>query len=132
MPLSLRVGGLYGRGGAQLLSTMVSRLTGSGAAHRSHAAGLADLGSALARQLVALCEHGEYGLYHATCQVRRPGTALPSLLCHVANELGRPLPMRFGASIPPPLPTAAPRPAMSVLDLPACDSRPINDALLLG
>ncbi len=113
----VRVGGLYGRGGRNFFSTMVSRLQSGQALRIDRQRQVSPTWvRPLSRQLVALCEHGEYGLYHATCQGQTTWHAFAELLCHVANELGRPLPMRFEGVDTSALPTAAPRPAMSVLD----------------
>lgn len=113
----VRVGGLYGRGGRNFFSTMVARLQQGQALRIDRCRQVSPTWvRPLSHQLVALCEHGEYGMYHATTQGQTTWFDFAQTLCHLANELGRPLPMRFEGVDSAALPTAAPRPAMSVLD----------------
>ena len=70
----------------------------------------------LAQQLIALCERGEHGIYHATCQQQTTWFDFANAICEEAALLGKPLATSFVAAKTAELAAAAPRPAMSVLD----------------
>ena len=113
----VRVGGLYGRGGKNFFSTLVSRLKQGQPLRIDRQRQVSPTWvRPLARQLIALCEHGEYGMYHATCQGQTTWHDFALAACHIANELGRPLQLGFSGVDSIDLKTLAPRPAMSVLD----------------
>mgnify|MGYP000193282361 CR=1 FL=1 len=110
----VRVGGLYGRGGKNFFSTLVSRLKQGQPLRIDRQRQVSPTWvRPLARQLIALCEHGEYGMYHATCQGQTTWHDFALAACHIANELGRPLQLGFSGVDSIDLKTLAPRPAMS-------------------
>lgn len=113
----VRVGGLYGRGGQNFFSSLVSRL------RRGQSLRIDDERQVsptwvrpLAQQLIALSQHAEYGIYHATCQGSTTWAQFTHVLCEAAAALGRPLPKTFTPVSSAQLPVAAPRPNSSVLD----------------
>ena len=71
---------------------------------------------ALAQQLIVLCERGEHGIYHATCQGQTTWHGFATALCEESAALGITLKADFTAVSSSALPTVAPRPAMALLD----------------
>jgi dTDP-4-dehydrorhamnose reductase len=112
-----RVGGLYGRGGRNFFSTLVSRLRQGQTLRIDRERQVSPTWvRPLARQLIALCEQGEYGIYHATCQGQTTWYDFAVRMCALAAEIGRPLPPQFSGVPTEALGAPAPRPAMSVLN----------------
>ncbi len=113
----VRVGGLYGRGGRNFVSTLVSRLRQGQTLRIDRQRQVSPTWvRPLSRQLIALCEHGEHGIYHASCQGQTTWNDFAVRLCALAAEIGRPLPPQFSGVPTDSLGAPAPRPAMSVLD----------------
>lgn len=113
----VRVGGLYGRGGRNFFSTMVTRLRQGQTLRIDRQRQVSPTWvRPLARQLIALCEHGEHGIYHASSQGQTTWYDFAVRMCALAAEIGRPLPPQFSGVPTEALGALAPRPAMSVLD----------------
>jgi len=113
----VRTGGLYGRGGRNFFSTLVSRVRQGQTLRIDRQRQVSPTWvRPLARQLIALCEHGEYGIYHATCQGQTTWYDFAVRLCALAAELGSPLPPQFSGVLTETLGAPASRPAMSVLN----------------
>jgi dTDP-4-dehydrorhamnose reductase len=113
----VRTGGLYGRGGKNFFSTIVSRLRQGQTLRIDRERKVSPTWvRPLARQLIALCEHGEHGIYHACCQGQTTWYDFAVRLCALAAEIGRPLPPQFSGVSTESLGALAPRPLMSVLD----------------
>lgn len=113
----VRVGGLYGRGGRNFFSTLVKRLRAGQALRVDCERAVSPTWTrVLAQQLIALCERGEHGIYHATCQQQTTWFEFANAICEEAALLGKPLATSFVAAKTAELAAAAPRPAMSVLD----------------
>jgi dTDP-4-dehydrorhamnose reductase len=113
----VRVGGLYGQGGRNFFSTLVQRMRAGQELKLDCERQVSPTWTrALAQQLVVLCERGEHGIYHATCQGQTTWHGFATALCEEAAALGFPLPIRYTAVASSELPTAAARPAMSLLE----------------
>lgn len=115
----VRVGGLYGQGGRNFFSTMLDRLRRGQALSVDRQRRVTPTWvRALSRQLIALCERGEYGVYHATCAGETTWFEFAQELYTEAKKRGADLPdpPTFQGVPSSALVTPAPRPAMSVLD----------------
>jgi dTDP-4-dehydrorhamnose reductase len=113
----VRVGGLYGQGGRNFFSTLVARLVAGQSLKLDRERQVSPTWTrALAQQLIALCERGEHGIYHATCQGHTTWYDFACALVDEAAALGRELPRSFIGVASSELPTVAARPAMSLLD----------------
>lgn len=113
----VRVGGLYGHGGRNFFSTLVSRLrAGQFLSLDSERLVSPTWTRALAQQLIVLCERGEHGVYHATCQGSTTWHGFATALCEEAASLGFPLAATFTPVGSSELKTVAARPAMSLLE----------------
>lgn len=113
----VRVEGLYGRGGRNFVSTLVQRLRAGQALKIDAERRVTPTWSrALSRQLIRLCLGFQPGVYHATCGGETTWVGYAQATCAIAAELGRPLPQTFEAVATAALRSAAPRPAMSVLE----------------
>ena len=113
----VRVGGLYGHGGRNFFSTLASRLRAGQVLRLDCERQVSPTWTrALAQQLIVLCERGEHGVYHATCQGQTTWHGFATALCEEAEALGFALPRHFTAVPSGELPTLAARPAMSLLD----------------
>ncbi len=113
----VRIGGLYGRGGHNFFSTLVARLRQGQTLNIDRQRLISPTWvRPLSRQLIAVCEHGEYGIYHASCQGQTTWYEFAVQMCALAAEIGRPLPPQFQGVPTAALKAPAPRPAMSVLN----------------
>ena len=113
----VRVGGLYGQGGRNFFSTLAARLRAGQALRLDGERVVSPTWTrALAQQLIVLCERGEHGIYHATCQGQTTWHAFATALCEEAAALGFALTPNFTAVASRELPTVAARPQMSLLD----------------
>jgi len=113
----VRTGGLYGRGGRNFFSTLVQRMRQGQTLRVDRERQVSPTWvRPLSRQLIALCEHGEHGIYHASCQGQTTWYDFAVRLCALAAEIGRPLPPQFTGVPTEALAAAAPRPHMSVLN----------------
>lgn len=113
----VRVGGLYGRGGRNFASTLVRRLVERQPLRIDQERRAAPTWTrGLARQLIALCERGEHGLYHATCTGETTWYDFTVALCEEAAALGVELPRCFVGVGTAELQAPAPRPRHSLLD----------------
>lgn len=113
----VRVGGLYGQGGGNFFSTLVARLRAGQTLRLDGERQVSPTWTrALAQQLIVLCERGEHGIYHATCQGATTWYDFATALCDEAAALGLTLPRSFSKVASSELPTVAARPAMSLLE----------------
>ena len=113
----VRVGGLYGHGGTNFFSTLITRLRAGQKLHVDCERLVSPTWTrALAQQLIVLCERGEHGIYHATCQGQTTWYGFATALCEEAAALGIELPRTFTPVASSELPTVAIRPAMSLLE----------------
>jgi dTDP-4-dehydrorhamnose reductase len=113
----VRVGGLYGRGGRNFSSTLVRRLLARQPLRidRERRATPTWV-RVLSRQLIALCERGEHGLYHASCEGDTTWYDYAVALCEEAAALGIELPRSFSGVATSELSSPAPRPRHSLLE----------------
>ncbi len=113
----VRVGGLYGRRGRNFVSTLVARLKMNQPLRVDQQRLTAPTWNRLlARQIITLCERGEHGVYHATCQGETTWYGFTQALCEEAAELGCELPRTFIGVSTEDLAAKAPRPSSSLLD----------------
>lgn len=113
----VRVGGLYGRGGRNFSSTLVRRLLARQPLRIDQERRAAPTWTrVLSRQLIALCERGEHGLYHATCEGDTTWYDFTVALCEEAEAMGFELPHSFSGVRTAELSAPAPRPRHSLLD----------------
>lgn len=113
----VRVGGLYGRRGRNFASTLVRRLRERQSLRiDAERRATPTWSRGLARQIIALCERGEYGLYHATCEGETTWYDFAVALCEEAAALGVELPRTFVGVRTAELTSPAPRPRHSLLD----------------
>ena len=113
----VRVGGLYGRRGRNFVSTLVSRLKAGQPLRIDRERWTSPTWNRLlARQLITLCERGEHGVYHATCQGSTTWFGFAEALCDEAAALGRDLPRTFVGVTTQELTAPALRPRSSLLD----------------
>lgn len=123
----VRVGGLYGRGGRNFASLLLSRLQGptaNSAGGEKQPKLLLDAerlcaptwSGVLAQQIVTLAEHAAPGLYHAGCQGETTWFGFAQALCEEAAALGWPLATSFQGVATAVICSRAQRPAQSVLD----------------
>lgn len=112
-----RVQGLYGRGGRNFGSTMIARLR-AGQALRVDAERQVQptWSRAAARQILAIAAARETGTFHVTCGGATTWLGFIEALCRGAAERGVELPRTFVGVPTAELRSAAPRPALSLLD----------------